>query len=377
MTGADMKPRILFLFPLVWRPEKANFARRFDRLSERLHGEIVSLSGSRLSGLPLGEFKFYSERFQNGVLRRFISRLWLQFWLPMRLYQRGSLQCVVAYDPYGSGINGLLLKYLIGARLIVELNGDHHEHRPSTNPIKNWIMGSVLRASLSRADAIKVVNTSLERYVRERFPGKRVFRFLDFAADGYFRTLESRQGEYLLSVGHPFDAKGVPELITAFHTVAARHPHLKLRIMGHCPPHELQRFRALTRGDSRIEFVPPGWIEDVGEQMRNCYAFVNASHFDAAPRVIFEAMACRKAVVATRTNGAVDYVADGETGLLCGIRDADDLASKLESLVGDPGRTQAMGEAGFARLVREYSESCYAEYVFSMLEEVLPTSQWR
>lgn len=375
MTEADTKPRILFLFPLVWRPEKANFARRFARLSERLQGEIVSLSGSRLSGLPLGQFKFYSERFQDAVLRRFISRLRLQFWRPMRLYRRGSLQCVVAYDPYGSGINGLLLKYLIGARLIVELNGDHHEHRPSTNPIKNLVMGSVLWASLSRADAIKVVNSSLERYVRERFPGKPVFRFPNFVADGYFRTLESRQGDYLLSVGHPFDAKGVPELIEAFHAVAGRHPHLKLRIMGHCPPHELQRFRAVARGDARIEFVPPGWIEDVGEQMRNCYAFVSASHFDAAPRVVFEAMACRKPVVATRTNGGVDYVVDGETGLLCKIRDVDDLASKLDRLISDPARAKAMGEAGFARLVREYSESRHEEYVFAMLEDVLSLSR--
>jgi glycosyltransferase involved in cell wall biosynthesis len=369
-----MPPRLLYLFPLVWRPDKANFARRFERLSGRFHGEIFSLSGSRVSGLSLGRFKFYSEKFQDGVVGRFVSRLRLHLLLPLRLYRRGSLSCVVAYDPYGSGINGLLLKLLLGARLIVELNGDHHEHRPSGNPLKNWIMGAVLWASLSRADAIKVVNSSLERYVRGRFAGKPIFRFLDFVADGYFRTLDCQQGDYLLSVGHPFDAKGVPELIEAFHIVAARHPELKLRIMGHCPPGELERFRELARGDARIEFVPPGWVEDVGEQMRNCYALVNASHFDAAPRVLFEAMACRKPVVATRTNGAVDYVLDGETGLLCEIRNVRDLAAKLEKLAGDRDRARAMGEAGFVRLEQAYSESRYEGYVRAMLDEVLSPS---
>ena len=268
--------------------------------------------------------------------------------------------------------NGLLLKYLLGARLIIELNGDHHQYRPAADPLKNWIMGLVLRACLSRADAIKVVNTSLEQYVRSRFPNKPVFRFFDFVADGYFRELECRQGDYLLTVGHPFESKGVLELIEAFHAVAAGHPHLKLRIMGHCPPEELPRFRGLARGDSRIEFIPPGWIEDVGEQMRSCYALIHASHFDAAPRVLFEAMACRKPVLATRTNGGADYVADGETGLLCEIRDVGDLTAKLETLVSDPERARAMGEAGFARLDRQYSESCYAEHVFSMLQRVLP-----
>jgi glycosyltransferase involved in cell wall biosynthesis len=363
--------RVLFLFPLVWRPEKANFARRFERLSERIQGEILSLSGSRQQGLPLGRFRFHSEPFHGNVLMRFISRLRLQLWLPIRLFRRGSLDCVIAYDPYGSGLNGLLLKFLLGTRLIIELNGDHHQHRPADNPLKNWIMGLVLRACLSQADAIKVVNTSLEHYVKRRFPAKPVFRFFDFVADGYFRGLDCSQGDYLLSIGHPFGFKGVPELIEAFHAVALRHPKLRLHIMGHCPPEELSQFRALARDDPRIEFIPPGWIEDVGEQMRSCYALVHASHFDAAPRVLFEAMACRKPVLATRTNGGIDYVADGETGLLCEVRDVKDLTSKLEALVSDPRRARAMGEAGLARVAQEYSESCYAEHVFGMLQGVL------
>jgi glycosyltransferase involved in cell wall biosynthesis len=367
---------LLFLFPLLWRPEKANFARRFERLSGYARGSIFAPSGSRQRGLAIGRFRFYSEPAAKSTIGSFVARLRLQVWLPFRMFWwRERVDAVITYDPYDSGIKGILLKWLLGAKLVVEVNGDHHQMKPSTSPLKNWIMGLMLRASLSQADAIKVVNTSLERYLRIRFPDKPIFCFLDFVADGYFRNLESQQGEYLLSVGYPFEFKGVAELIQAFHIVAERHPHLTLRIMGYCPEEKLQRYRELARSDPRIQFVPAGWIEDVGEQMRNCYALVNASHFDAAPRVNFEAMACRKPVISTRTNGALDYVDDGITGLLCEIADVQDLARKLDKLASDPDSARAMGRAGFERLEREFAEPRYLERYLAMLEAIGVRSQ--
>jgi len=364
-------PRLVFLFPLVWRPEKANFALRFERLSTGAHGEIFTLSAARHRGLPIGRFHVYSERFQDGLLARFLSRVWLQLVLALRVCRRGSVDCIIAYDPYGSGINGILLKYLLRARLVVELNGDHHQHAASGNRVKNWIMRRVFQASLRHADAIKVLNSDQERFVREALPDKPVYRFCDFVADSYFRTLPTYDGDYLLSVGHPFEPKGVREVILAFRRVVERHPHLRLRIMGHAEKDELREFRGLAEHDARIEFVPSGWIEDVGEQIRGCFALVNGAHFEAMGRVHLEAMACRKPVLSTRTNGGRDYIADGETGLLCEIRNVDDLASKMEALVRDPVRARAMGEAGLARLEKEYCEARYLERFYAMLSEVV------
>ena len=273
--------------------------------------------------------------------------------------------------PYGSGINGIILKYLLKARLVVELNGDHHQHRASANVIKNWIMRQVFQASLRLADAVKVLNSDQERFVRDAWPEKRVYRFCDFVADSYFRTLQVYDGGYLLSVGHPFEPKGVREVILAFRRVVERYPHLRLRIMGHAEKEELRTFAELAGDDPRIEFVPAGWIEDVGEQMRGCFALVNGAHFEAMGRVHLEAMACRKPVLTTRTNGGIDYVADGETGLLCEIRNVDDLVEKMEALIGDPERARVMGEAGLARLEREYCEARYLDRMYAMLRDVI------
>jgi glycosyltransferase involved in cell wall biosynthesis len=366
---------LIFLFPRVWTPEKEGFARRFHLLSSFAHGDIFTPTGKYRRGDALGRFRLFSEpqgrSFTRWSFMRFIVRLRLQLLLPLRLHRRGSVDAVIAYDPYASGLNGILLKWLLRTRLIIELNGDYHEHRPGTNPLKKWLMQRLLMYSLRRADAVKVLNRSQEKFVRSCAPGKPVFRFCSFVADHFFRSLATHDGGYLLSVGYPFESKGVGELVQAFRKLAVDHPDLALRIMGHSDQQEKDHFRRLAGDGGRLEFVAAGWIEDVGEQLRGCIALVNAAHFEAMGRVHLEAMACSKPVVATRTNGARDYIEDGVTGLLCEVRNPDDLAAKLKLVVEDRELAGRMGRAGRALLEREHSGDRYTERLLDMLNAII------
>lgn len=363
------EPTLLFLFPLVYRPEKANFAPRFERLSSYANGAIFALSGIRRRGDTLGRFTLFTAPSPDNAVLRLLRALRVQIWEPLRQYRRNQVDAVISYDPFRSGFCGVIVKWILGARLIIEVNGDYHETRTG-NRLKDWLMTRTLRFTLGRADAIKVVNSSQERYFRERYPAKPIFCFLDYVAEQYFASLTSEPGDYLLTVGSPFHFKGVGDLIQAFHLIAGKHPNLRLRIMGWCPPGELEAFQQLANHDPRICFVPAGWVEDVGEEMRKCYALVNASHFEAGARVLFEAMACRKPVVATRTNGSRDHIRDGETGFLCGIRDVPDLAAKLDRLVASPERARTMGEAAYQYVQQACSESRYFEQYRSLLETI-------
>lgn len=368
--------RLLYLFPLVWRPTKENFRRRFELLSDSCCGHVFALSGSRQRGVALGRFAFYSESADHGRMPVLFARLRAQLLAPLRLLRRGDVDVIVAYDPYVSGVNGVFLKWLLGAKLVIELNGDYHLMPGSGSKAKKLAARALMRTCLKVADVVKVLNSDQEAFVRREFPGKVVYRFSDFVADGYFRSLDHFKGDYLLSVGFPFELKGVAELIEAFKLLGER-SSIKLRIMGHCPPEDLVRWKALAGDDSRIEFVPAGWIEDVGEQMRGCYALVNAAHFEAMGRVHLEAMACRKPIVATRTNGAIECIVDGETGLICEIGNAADLARKLDAILSDPALAERMGDAGFERLEANYSERRYISNVREMLEvlDVAPVDE--
>ncbi len=379
---------LIFLFPEVYKPLKANFAKEFELLSETSSGYIFTLCSEPHKNLPIAKFRLYSERIRSGVISHVMNKLWVQIRAPLSLlWRRPRVDAIIAWDPYTSGLAGSILKMLFRTKLIVEVVGDYHKLEPSDelvgdlykpkrsgNALKKLLMRVSFRVSVWSADAIKVVNTELEEFFMKYYPIKRLYRFPCFVASDYFQSLECYQGNYFLSIGHPFHRKGIDVLIQAFKLISTKHPAVKLKIMGYAPERELESYKVLAQADSGVEFIRPGWIEDVAEQMRGCYALVHAARSDAAPRVLFEAMACRKPIVATRTSGGIDYVRDGQTGLLCKIEDVQDLAAKMDYLLSSPNVAAQMGQCGFERLQDEFSEEKYTRSFLTMVGEVVRES---
>lgn len=75
--------------------------------------------------------------------------------------------------------------------------------------------------------------------------------------------------------------------------------------------------------------------------------------------VLLEAMALRKAVIASRAGGPVELVEDGVTGFTFPPGDAQALAQHIRTLLDDPSLAARMGEAGRVRLEREFSQVSY------------------
>lgn len=73
-------------------------------------------------------------------------------------------------------------------------------------------------------------------------------------------------------------------------------------------------------------------------------------------------------VVATRIPGCVDAVVDGVTGTLVPVRDSAALAQAIRAYLDDPALRTAHGEAGRARVLRDFRpediwEAIHAHYV--------------
>jgi len=363
---------LVFLFPETYRPFKEHFARRFELLSRRCSGFIFTLSAARYIALPLARFQLYSEPLGRSTIGHTLRTLLAQVARPLRVLRNAPrIDAVVTYDPYASGFAGVILTRLFPARLIIEINGDYHTTEPSQNPLKKSLMRFLFHFSLANSAAIKVLNMQQQDYFGRLYPRTPIYRFHDFVPVDYFQSLDCYQGNYLLAVGHPFDIKGVDLLIQAFARISERHPDIHLRIMGYSPKPELMRYEHLVNKNPRVHFIPPGWIEDVGEQMRGCYALVNAARSEAMGKVHLEAMACAKPLVATRTNGGITCIEEGRTGLLSDINDVAALAENLDYLLSNPSLAASMGEAGRERLRGNFSEEMYVHSLLSMLEEVV------
>lgn len=86
----------------------------------------------------------------------------------------------------------------------------------------------------------------------------------------------------------------------------------------------------------------------------DCFALMAAGS-DESCRAALEAMAAARPVVARRVGALPETIAHGETGLLVEGDKPEAVAAALGAVLGDRDRARAMGRAGRARAVTEFS----------------------
>jgi len=87
--------------------------------------------------------------------------------------------------------------------------------------------------------------------------------------------------------------------------------------------------------------------------------------------VLVEAGAYGKPVVATRSQGPAEIVADGQTGFLVDPDDEADLAAKIERLVANPRERDTMGKAGAERVAELFSARKNTRKIEEVFAELL------
>jgi glycosyltransferase involved in cell wall biosynthesis len=85
--------------------------------------------------------------------------------------------------------------------------------------------------------------------------------------------------------------------------------------------------------ESRVTFI--GKLDDIADLYNVLTVFVSASHTESFGLAIVEAMAAGVAVVATRTEGALEIIENGQTGLLVPLADANAMAGSVVGLLSD------------------------------------------
>ncbi len=96
------------------------------------------------------------------------------------------------------------------------------------------------------------------------------------------------------------------------------------------------------------------------------------SFAEGIPVVLMEAAAARLPVIASRVAGVPELVADGETGFVVPPGDLDSLTGRLDQLLSDPERAQAMGAAGRAAVLAGFVGANEAAWLAAHVTEPRP-----
>ncbi|SIO59172.1 Glycosyltransferase involved in cell wall bisynthesis [Singulisphaera sp. GP187] len=159
----------------------------------------------------------------------------------------------------------------------------------------------------------------------------------------------------MLSVGRLDVQKGLSFLLDAAERVIAAQPNWHLVIVGDGPERDPLHQRAAA---SRILADRVHWLgrrNDVPALLKAADFLVLASLWEGMPNVVLEAMAARRAVVATAVEGSRELVIPGQTGWLVPAGDSDQLGQALLDAGTDPDRLRRYGEAGRTRVETAYS----------------------
>ena len=119
----------------------------------------------------------------------------------------------------------------------------------------------------------------------------------------------------------------------------------------------------------------PGRVGDVAWWLRRASVVVHPARWEGFGLALLEAMLCARPVVASAVSSVPEIVADGETGLLVPSDDPVALADAVASLLDDRTRAAAMGEAGRARAVMEFSVALMADRTVAAYEEALSSAR--
>ena len=99
-----------------------------------------------------------------------------------------------------------------------------------------------------------------------------------------------------------------------------------------------------------------GHVPDVADVWRTHHVAVLPSHGEGMPRMLIEAAACGRPMIATDVSGCRTLVKAGVSGFLVPVGDASGIAQALGQLAADAGLRARMGEAARATVLSGYTE---------------------
>jgi L-malate glycosyltransferase len=143
--------------------------------------------------------------------------------------------------------------------------------------------------------------------------------------------------------------KGQRYLIEAARHVVREIPDARFVILGEGELREQLEHSVREHGLEKHVLLP-GFRTDVLGCIKSFDVFVMSSVTEGLGTSLLDAMACSRAVVATRAGGIPEVVQDGTTGALVPPRDGPAMGRAIVRLLADRALRERMGDAGLARV---------------------------
>jgi len=338
-----------------------------------LFGEIYS----RLSDIPFALISDGIAMADYGVRNPRSLMRYLRLAVRLRLASRGMIvHCGRALP---EGVAAWISRRVGGPRYAVWAHGEDIGTALTSRELTLLMRRVYADADVVLANSVNTRRMLLELGVAaERieivYPGVDTQRFTpDVDATDLRRSLAPNGETVLLSVGRLQTRKGHDVMIQAVERLTRTH-HRSLRYVIVGDGAERSRLEALVdqcRVRDYVTFAGEVPAALLPHYFAACDIFVLPNRVDQGDVegfgiVYLEAAASGKPAIGGRSGGVPEAIAEGVTGLLVSGTDVDELAATIARLMESESSRRALGDAGRARAVREFSWEAAAARVASI-----------
>jgi len=311
------------------------------------------------------------------LLKDFLSLLELIYWL-----KREKIDIVHTHNSK-AGILGRFSAWLCGTPIIIHTMHSCVFKYPNLNwlernsylLIEKWtalftdrviFISEVLKKEFLQA---KVVSPEKVTVI---YSGIEIEKFkISIEADKIKKELGINSEDLIVgTVGRLEEGKGQEFLLQAAAKIIKYRPYVKFIFVGEGFLRE--KLMTLAKNlDIQDNVIFTGLRQDIPQILAILDVFVFASLYEGMGRVILEAQAAGKPVVATRVGGIPDIVIEGETAILVPPADPSSLCKAIEKLIEDRLLRQKMQERARQFVDYRFSSQKMVEEIAQLYEELI------
>ena len=184
--------------------------------------------------------------------------------------------------------------------------------------------------------------------------------------DGIFR---------FLIVSRMLWAKGIVEYVESAKIIKEKYNNVEFQLLGHL---DVASPTAISK-EQMDTWVNSGFVNYLGSsanvrvEAAKADCIVLPSYYrEGTPRTLLESASMAKPIITTDNVGCRDVVENGVNGYLCEVKNAKDLADKMEMMLNLPeGERLVMGKAGREKMIREFDEKIVIDKYLESIKEIL------
>jgi glycosyltransferase involved in cell wall biosynthesis len=347
-----MKPRVLFVGRTRYRlPLPGWLERKWSAVGDELDLHVLASAEPGNAGSDPRFSLMPTAPFADGAV--FYARLPFRVQRTIRALRP---EAIVAEDPRTATL-AMLGRRLAGrphARVICEVHGDwRHSTRlygSEGRRVLTPLVDALDRYGVRHADAVRALSPYTARLVEETrgrspdavFP---TFSDLSLFAEQPVAPLPDRPTALFVGVLERY--KNVDGLVAAWRTVARELPEARLVVVGKGALRG--QVEGLREDVANVELVSQLVPEGIARALDEATVLVLPSRHEGLGRVVIEAFARGRGVVASRAGGVLDLVDDGAEGLLVDPEDTEGLAAALTRVLSQRDLAERLGAAALAR----------------------------